>query len=111
MRKLFGFNHLRLAPLPREFAYGPPVQLQAGELLYAAKPRLYAVLQNPRTQAVHAVTYEDTPEGRTALAGQCRVERLLALILGHHVDVETGSRLDFVSSDGHHSDYRHSELL
>jgi len=110
MHKLFGFAHLRLVPVPREFLYGPPV-LQAAELIYAVKPKLHAVLQNPRTQAVHAVTYEDTPEGRTALASQCRVERLLALILGHHVDVETGSRLDFVSSDGHHSDYRHAALL
>lgn len=109
VRKFFGFGHLRLQPLPQTFRYGPPVPALQDNV-YAARPQLYAVLQNVRSQATHVVTYEDTPEGRAALSAQCRVEKLVKLILGHHVQVEAGQRLDFVSGDGSHSDYRRSSI-
>lgn len=107
--KIFGFDHLRVPPQPHEFSYGLTAISEA-ELLYTAKPRLHAVLQNARTQAVSVVTYEDTPEGRSALAAQCRVDRLIKLLLGHHVQVESGNQLGFVSSQGAHSDYRRSSI-
>ena len=110
VRKFFGFGHLRLPALPRVFVYGPDSGGPA-DPTFTARPKLFAVLQNTRTQTTHVVTYEDTPEGRDALASQCRVEKLIKLILGHHVQVETGNRIDFVSGDGHHSDYRRSESI
>lgn len=110
MRKFFGFGHLRLSALPKAFTYGP-APVGPADSAFTARPKLFAVLQNTRTQTTHVVAYEDTPEGREALAAQCRVEKLIKLILGHHVQVETGNRLDFVSSDGHHSDYRRSESI
>ena len=107
--KIFGFDHLRVPPLPREFNYGLTA-VTSEEMLYTAKPKLYAVLQSPRTQSVSVVVFDDTPEGRSALAAQCRVDRLIKLILGHHVQVESGHQLDFVSGQGAHSDYRRSSI-
>jgi hypothetical protein len=107
--RLFGFGHLRIRPRPREFNYGVPGDLAAASL-YATKPKLFAVFQDPRTQAVAVVCYEDSPEGRSALTAQCRVHRLIKLILGHHVQVETGAKIGFVSGDGAYGDYHRGSV-
>lgn len=99
-----------MKPLPRSFDYGIGAVTEE-QLLYTGKAELFAVFQDVRTQAVHVAVFEDTPEGRAALTAQCRIERLLKLILGHRVQVEAGSKLDFVSGDGAHSDYRRSAVI
>lgn len=105
--KIFGFDHLRVPAAAKEQNFGMP-ELTPADRLYAAKPKLHATFQNARTQAVSLLEFEDTPEGRTALASQCRVDRLLLLVLGHKVQVESGTKLEFVSGEGPHSDYRRS---
>ena len=105
--KLFGFDHLRVQPAAKEHSFGMP-ETTAADRLYSAKPKLHATFQNARTQAVSLMEFEDNQEGRTALASQCRVDRLLMLVLGHRVQVESGTKLDFVSGEGPHSDYRRS---
>ena len=110
MKRLFGFGHLRIRPQSKEFRFGIP-EVTAEQLLYIAKPKLFAIFQNMRSQVVTTLTFEDTLEGRNALIAQSRVERLLKVILGHHVQVEAGNRLDFVSGEGAHSDYRRSSVV
>ena len=110
MGKHYGFEHLRMKPLPRAFDYGIGAVTE-DSLTYTGRPELFAVFQDVRTQAVHTAVFEDTPEGRAALTAQCRIERLLKLVLGHRVQVEAGSKLDFVSGDGAHSDYRRSSVI
>ena len=107
MTKSFGFSHLRLSNLlPKgghSFGMEPPTE---AESTFMARPKWHGVFQDTRTQTTHVFTYEDTPEGRQALASQCRVERLMSLILGHQVDVETAGTIRFQTPTGPHTESR-----
>lgn len=84
--KFFGFAGLRLKPAPRTLDFGgvpfevePPVE-----------PKQFFAFTVGESGAPVAYAYDDTEEGRTALARHCRGAAIEAIVYGVPVEVDRG---------------------
>ncbi len=94
-RKIFGFHDETLGTgkqavgMPAEAFTPPPAPEPAGP-----PARLYAFSLTIRGGSPRVFDYDNTPQGQVALANLVRDERVLSVVLGHVVEIESASTVE-----------------